>query len=338
MGMRMQCAQCHNHPFDRWTMDDYYSFAAFFSQIGRKQGEDYRETIVFNSGGGEVKHPVGGRVMTPKFLGGDAARRRRQGPPRGAGRVAGLARESVLRHQRRQPRLGPLLRHRHRRAGRRRPRQQSRRATPSCSTSWATSCIEYNYDFKQLVRDICNSQTYQRIDASATNATRPTRRNFAHGNVRRIQAEMLLDCISQVTEHEGQVPGPAARRPGRADRRRQHQQLLPDDLRPRDARDRLLLRSEDGADAVAGPAPAQRRHGPGQDSAGRRRQEAARRRQDARSKSIEALYIRCLSPQADAGGAGQAAWPSSPRPRTRKHGLEDVFWAVLNSREFLFNH
>ena len=70
MGIRTQCTQCHNHPFDRWTMDDYYSFAAFFSQIGRKAGEDYRETIIFNSGGGEVTHPVGGRVMPPKFLGG----------------------------------------------------------------------------------------------------------------------------------------------------------------------------------------------------------------------------------------------------------------------------
>jgi hypothetical protein len=37
MGMRIQCAQCHNHPFDRWKMDDYYGFAAFFSQIARKQ-------------------------------------------------------------------------------------------------------------------------------------------------------------------------------------------------------------------------------------------------------------------------------------------------------------
>ncbi|HEX6986662.1 MAG TPA: DUF1549 domain-containing protein, partial [Planctomycetaceae bacterium] len=72
MGMRIQCAQCHNHPFDRWTMDDYYSFAAFFSQIGRKRGEDPRELIIFNSGGGEVSHPVGGRVMPPKFLGGAA--------------------------------------------------------------------------------------------------------------------------------------------------------------------------------------------------------------------------------------------------------------------------
>ena len=71
MGMRMQCAQCHNHPFDRWTMDDYYSFAAFFSQIGRKRGEDPREIIVFNSGSGDVRHPVGNRVMAPKFLGGE---------------------------------------------------------------------------------------------------------------------------------------------------------------------------------------------------------------------------------------------------------------------------
>ena len=71
LGLRIQCAQCHNHLFDRWTMDDYYGFTAFFAQIGRKKGEDYRETIVFNRGGGEVKHPVGGRVMAPKFLGGE---------------------------------------------------------------------------------------------------------------------------------------------------------------------------------------------------------------------------------------------------------------------------
>src|SRR5438132_8151945 len=70
MGMRIQCSQCHNHPFDRWTMDDYYSFAAFFSQIGRKGTDDPRETIVFNRKGGEVAHPLRRVVMQPKFLGG----------------------------------------------------------------------------------------------------------------------------------------------------------------------------------------------------------------------------------------------------------------------------
>ncbi|MEK6248795.1 MAG: DUF1549 domain-containing protein, partial [Planctomycetales bacterium] len=71
LGMRIQCAQCHNHPFDRWTMDDYYGFAAFFSQIGRKDGEDPREIIIYNSRDGEMKHPVDDRDMAPKFLGGE---------------------------------------------------------------------------------------------------------------------------------------------------------------------------------------------------------------------------------------------------------------------------
>ena len=65
MGMRIQCAQCHNHPFDRWTMDDYYGFAAFFSQIGRKRGEDPRESIVYDRGQGGVRHPVGNRDVPP---------------------------------------------------------------------------------------------------------------------------------------------------------------------------------------------------------------------------------------------------------------------------------
>ena len=70
MGLRIQCAQCHNHPFDRWSMNDYYGFAAFFAQVGRKSGEDPRETIVTNSGSGGVKHPVGGKDVAPRFLGG----------------------------------------------------------------------------------------------------------------------------------------------------------------------------------------------------------------------------------------------------------------------------
>ena len=69
MGMRIQCAQCHNHPFDRWTMDDYYSFASFFAQVKRKPAEDPRERVIFDEGG-EMKNPVTKQNMEPKFLGG----------------------------------------------------------------------------------------------------------------------------------------------------------------------------------------------------------------------------------------------------------------------------
>ena len=58
MGMRLQCAQCHNHPFDRWTQDEYYSFASFFSQVGRKRAADPRENIIYNRRSGEINHPV----------------------------------------------------------------------------------------------------------------------------------------------------------------------------------------------------------------------------------------------------------------------------------------
>ena len=108
LGIRIQCAQCHNHPFDRWTMDDYYGFTAFFAQIGRKRGEDARETVIFNRGGGEVNHPVGGRVMKPKFLGGETpdltGKDRHQAP-------SGWPRHKIpTSPQRGQSRLGPLVR------------------------------------------------------------------------------------------------------------------------------------------------------------------------------------------------------------------------------------
>ena len=149
MGMRIQCAQCHNHPFDRWTMDDYYSFAAFFAQIGRKQGDDPRETIVFNSRRRRSEAP-GGRA-------GDAAEvprrrdaRRRQGNDRREVLAEWLAspENPYFATQPGQHRVGPLLRPRHRRRSRRRPRQQSAGEPRTARRAWASDFTEYKYDFK----------------------------------------------------------------------------------------------------------------------------------------------------------------------------------------------
>ena len=283
MGIRTQCAQCHNHPFDRWTMDDYYSFAAFFSQIGRKQSEDYREIIVFNSGGGEVAHPVGGRADEAEVPGRRRARRGRQGPPRSARQVAHLAPTTPTSPPAWPTASGPTSSARASSSRSTTSASATPPATPSCSSELGDKLVEYKYDFKQLVRDICNSQAYQRsTERNESNMT--DERNFAHGNVRRIPAEMLLDCISQVTGAQRQVRRPAAGFAGRADRRRRHQQLLPDDLRPRPARHGLRLRGQDRADAVAGPAHAQRQHDPGQDPAGRPDRRSCSTRARRRSK------------------------------------------------------
>jgi hypothetical protein len=205
MGMRIQCAQCHNHPFDRWTQDDYYGFAAFFAQIGRKQGEDYRETIVFNVGGGEQNHPVGGRVMPPKFLGGDQPD------------VAGKDRRVVLARwlaSKENPWFATSFANRvwahFFGIGIVEPVDDFRVSNPASNPELLAELGERftdsNYNLKQLVRDICNSRTYQR--STRRNASNEAdEKNFAHANLRRIKAENLLDIISQATETKDKFAG-----------------------------------------------------------------------------------------------------------------------------------
>ena len=68
----MQCAQCHNHPFDRWTMDDYYSWVSFFTGLRRKHGSEAREYYTYVDVDAEpAKHPIDDRLMPHKYLGGE---------------------------------------------------------------------------------------------------------------------------------------------------------------------------------------------------------------------------------------------------------------------------
>jgi hypothetical protein len=205
MGMRTQCAQCHNHPFDRWTMDDYYSFAAFFAQIGRKGGEDPRETIVFNSGSGEVRHMIGNRVMKPKFLGAEepdlAGKDRRvllanwlasADNPYFARNLANI----VWAHFMGKGIIDPV--------------DDVRVSNPAVNeellSELAKRFTEYNYDFKKLVRDICVSRTYQ-LSTQTNETNEKDSTNFSHASLRRIRAEILFDVISQVTETKNKFGG-----------------------------------------------------------------------------------------------------------------------------------
>ncbi len=87
LGTRIQCAQCHNHPFDRWTMDDYYGFSAFFAGVNLKRGVEGREVLVANNNAANtVAHPVDGRRDEAEVPRRRRARGRGQGPAQGAGR------------------------------------------------------------------------------------------------------------------------------------------------------------------------------------------------------------------------------------------------------------
>jgi len=334
MGIRTQCAQCHNHPFDRWTMDDYYSFAAFFSQIGRKRGEDYRETIIFNSGGGEVAHPVGGRAMPPKFLGGP------QPDLTGIDRRAALAQWLTSPEN---PYFATSVANRvwahFFGLGIVEPVDDIRVSNPASNpelfTALGTKLVEYKYDFKQLVRDICNSQTYQR-SAVRNTSNESDDRNFAHASVRRIRAEMLLDCVGQVTETKEKFRGLplGARAVQIADGGTSTYFLTTFGRAKRDT----VCASEASTD----PSLSQALHMiNGETAHGKIAQGGVVQRMLAEGRTpeqvIESLYIRCLT-RAPTPEETQKLLAITAEAENPQVGLEDVFWAVLNSREFVFNH
>jgi hypothetical protein len=334
MGIRTQCAQCHNHPFDRWTMDDYYGFAAFFSQIGRKQGEDYRETIVFNSGGGDVKHPVGGRVMAPKFLGGAApdtnGKDRREvlvkwlASPENPYFATSVA-NRVWAHFFGLGIVEPVDD----------VRVSNPASNPELYEALGAKFTSYNYDFKQLVRDICNSHAYQR--ASAANASnQDDTKNFSHSRIRRIPAESLLDCLSQVTGVQEKFQGLplGARAVHVADGNASNYFLTSFGRSPR--------QTVCAAEATTEPTLSQALHLINGDTLTRQIAQSAQLQKmlDAGKKPIEVLesvYIACLSrkPSSEETQKLEALLAAEPNSR---NAVDDILWAVLNSREFLFNH
>lgn len=334
MGMRIQCAQCHNHPFDKWTMDDYYSFSAFFKQVGRKQGEDYRETIVFNAGGGEVNHPVGGRVMPPVFLGG------------GPADVAGKDRREVLADWLASPRNPYFAQnfvnriwHHFFNIGIVEPVDDVRVSNPASNEplllELAKRFTESNYDFKALVRDICRSEAYQRsTEKNESNAT--DEKNFASQMLRRIKAESMLDIITQVTNSQEKFPQLplGARAVQIADGTSSTYFLTTFGRATRETACSCEVKME--------PTLSQALHLLNGETSNQKIQQGAivatmQAAQVPPEQIIEKLYIRCLSrkplPEEIA-----ALRPLITEGGDQKRELEDIFWALLNSREFLFNH
>jgi hypothetical protein len=334
MGMRIQCAQCHNHPFDRWTMDDYFAFAAFFSQIGRKRGEDPREIIVFNSGRGDVRNPVGNRVMAPKFLGGDVAdvkgKDRRQvmvnwlASPENPYFAKNLA-NIVWGHFFGRGLIDPVDD----------VRVTNPAVNPELLDALGQKFTEYNYDFRKLVRDICTSRTYQL--STKTNETNASdMRNFSHASLRRIRAEVLLDAISQVTETKNKFPGlPLGARAVQIANGNTSTYFLT-------AFGRAKRETVCSCEVVTEPNLSQALHLLNGDTVNSKivqgkLVETRLSEKKAPQEVIDELYIRCVSRKPTAKEMENLNAMLGENANV-KQVLEDVFWALLNSEEFMFNH
>jgi hypothetical protein len=333
LGTRLQCAQCHNHPFDRWTMDDYYSFTAFFAQIGRKTGEDYRETIIFDARGGEATHLVDGRAMKPKFLGDiepDTAGKDRRAvlaewltAPENSYFAVNVA-NRVWAHFMGIGVVEPVDD----------VRVSNPPSNPELHAKLGAKLIDYKYDLRQLVRDICNSRAYQR-SSEPNESNAGDRRNFASARVRRIPAEALLDCICEVTGAQEKFPGLplGARAVQIADGGTSTYFLTTFGRAPRN--------TVCACEATSEPTLSQALHllngSAAHDKIAQGKViETLLEAGKTPTEVVEEIYVRCLSRKPTEAEAARLAelYAGAEKPVAE---LQDLFWAVLNSREFLFN-
>ncbi len=342
MGFRLQCAQCHNHPFDRWTMDDYYGWASFFTQVGRKRTEDPREQVIYNSGSGDARHPVGNRSVKPQFLGGKALT---------DDELKGRDRREIMAEWMTAPEnpyfsrnIANIVWSHFFGAGIIDPvddvRVSNPPSNPELLSALGDKFVEYNYDFRKVVRDICNSRTYQlKTQANATNQDDLT--NFSKARVRRMRAEILLDTITQVTETKNKFKGLplGARAVQVADGNTSNYFLQTFGRASRETVCSCEVKME--------PSLSQALHLMNGDTvtskidSGTVVRRLLNEEKLTPEQVVEDLYIRCVSrkPTADEMKAvNEQVAAVGEDPAQREMVLNDVFWALLNSKEFLFNH
>jgi len=198
LGVRMQCAQCHHHPFDRWSQDDYYSLAAFFSRIGRKPTDTRGEDFIFHRRGhASAVNVRTGATLAPAVLGDDVG----EIPPdidprlRLAAWMADpenpwFARALVNRYWKHFLGRGLIE-----------PEDDIRDTNPPSNPELLQALerhfIESQFDLKDLVRTITQSQVYQ-LSSTPNEHNLVDRQNYSRFYPRRLQAEVLLDAIDDV--------------------------------------------------------------------------------------------------------------------------------------------
>ena len=199
LGVRVQCAQCHHHPAERWSQDDYYGLAAVFARVGRKGGFSDAEVptnqTIFVASEGKVEHPRTKQVMVPRPLGGPEIVVGRGDPRKDFARwmtdpanpfFARTMANRIWGHF-----FGRGLIH---------PIDDARSTNPPSNPELldaiARDFAAGGYDVKQLIRLCCNSEAYA-LSARPTESNRDDHQSFARYYPRRLQAEVLLDAISQ---------------------------------------------------------------------------------------------------------------------------------------------
>jgi len=199
LGMRVQCARCHHHPFEKWSQNDYYGFQAFFSQVGRKTSRrGLQNGSVYHRGGrATARNPRSGENLVPTGLGGEPLEIPAYEDPRHAlvdwmaqPENPFFARALVNRYWKHFFGRGIVD-----------PEDDMRVTNPPTNPelldALAKSFVDSKFDMKQLIRTICQSNVYQ-LSSEPNEYNKDDKQNFSSFYPRRLNAEPLYDAINQV--------------------------------------------------------------------------------------------------------------------------------------------
>jgi len=207
LGVRMVCAQCHDHPFERWTQNQYYQMSAFFSAVGIRAGYEVGEEIVFDQRSDyEMKHPKNGRVMKPQFMLASSVAPVPDGPQRRDALAEWLtsrdnpffARAIVNRMWSYFVGKGIID-----------PVDDIRASNPPSNPALLEALtkdfVAHDFDLRYLMRILVSSRAYQAsIVTNEWNAN--DRDNFSHAIPRRLSAEELMDAVSSAAGARARFP------------------------------------------------------------------------------------------------------------------------------------
>ncbi len=197
LGVRTQCAMCHNHPFDRWTQNDYYAFASFFTGVKRKHGSEAREYYTYvDINEKPAKHLLDGREMPHEFLGGGPAEVKDKDPRKVLASWMTDPSNELFREN-----LANRIWDHFFGRGIVHPVDDFRISNPPANAPLLSElgrrlAKDHKFNPRKLIREICLSRTYQ-LSARTNASNKADSIYFSHAYLRRTRADVLFDTIAQ---------------------------------------------------------------------------------------------------------------------------------------------
>ena len=345
LGQTLMCARCHNHPLEKWTQTQYYQFANLFTRIGIKSGDVPGDSVIFTKAFGDINHPRLGRPLEPTPLEGepmplDSPEDRKMRMAEWLIRNRYFARNIVSRVWANFFGRGLVE-----------PEDDLRATNPASNeklfSALVDDFVEHGHDVKHLIRTIMNSGVYQ-LSSTPNAANQHDNKYYSKYIVKRLPAEVILDAMSRVTGVPSRFKGyPAGMRATELPDVQVESRFLESFGRP----PRLVC---DTAERSSDPSIAQALHVINGDTLnGKLRSNQSNigaflqlGLSDARI--LDHIFLSAFSRHPTDSeresilgkmrDARVEAGPEEAKLTARREVLEDLMWALLTKKEFLFNH